>query len=122
MTPLKPGQRWRHFKGDVYRSATPEIAVKAFWFNIGLNLLMAVVLVFIAIPYKGRSGFSTAVHIVAGLIVTVLGLVLIDAAAAYQSHGPSMQTASILIFVCAAADILTGVMVFVTAFMQPEKA
>ena len=85
-------------KDDVYRNATPEVAVKAFWFNIGFTLFMAAILVLIAIPSKGRSGISTAVHIVVGFIVTILGLILIDAASAYHSHGPSMQTASTLLF------------------------
>jgi hypothetical protein len=109
-------------KEDVYRNATPEIAVKAFWFNIGFNLFMAAVLVLIAIPAKGRSGISTAAHIVVGFIVTILGLILIDAASAYRVHGPAMQTASILLFICAAADILVGVLVFITAFLQPRKS
>ena len=109
-------------KEDVYRNATPEMAVKAFWFNIGFKLFMAAVLVLIAVPAKGRSGISTAVHIVVGFVVTILGLVLIDAASAYLSHGPAMRTASILLYICAAADILVGVLVFITAFLQPRKA
>jgi len=109
-------------KDDVYRNATPEIAVKAFWFNVGFNLFMAAILVLMAVPSKGRSGISTAVHIVVGFIVAILGLILVDAASAYQSHGPSMQTASILLFICAAVDILVGVLVFITAFLQPRKS
>ncbi len=109
-------------KEDVYRGATPDVAVKAFWFNAGFTLFMAAILVLVAVPSKGRSGISTAVHIVVGLIVTILGLILIDAASAYQGHGPEMQTASILLYICAAADILAGISVFIMTFLQPRKA
>lgn len=109
-------------KVEVSLGATPERALQAFWGNIGLNLLAAAAFVLIAICSKGRSWISTSVHVIIGLIVMFLGMALADAASAYQSHGPSMQTASILLFVCAAVDFLTGVLVVITAFIQPKKA
>jgi len=109
-------------KVEVSLGATPERAVQAFWANFGLNLLSAVAFILIAIRSKGRSWISTSVHIIVGLIVLFLGIALADAASAYKSHGPSMQTASILLFLCAAADFLTGALVVTTAFLQPKKA
>jgi len=109
-------------KVEASLGATPQRAVHAFWVNIGVNLLAAATFILIAIRSKGRSWISTSVHIILGLVVLFLGLALADAASAYKSHGPSMQTAVILLFICAAADFLTGAMVVTTAFLQPKRA
>lgn len=101
--------------------ATKAVAVKAFWVNIGLNLLLAVILVLIAIRQKTQTWNATPVHAVGGIIGILLGIILLDAASAYQSHGPSMQTASLLLFFCAAIDFLTGLMLVITAFFQPKR-
>lgn len=106
---------------EASRGATPEKAVLAFWLNISLNLLSAITLVSIAVKSKGRSRISTSVLVVVGLMDLLLGIALADAASAYQSHGLSMQTASVLLFLCAAADFLAGVMVVTTAFFRPKK-
>lgn len=101
--------------------ATKAIAVKAFWVNIGLNLLSTVVLVLIAIRFRTQVWNAIPVNVVVGIVAILLGVILADAASAYNSHGPSMQTASLLLFFCAAADFLVGVMLFITAFLQPKK-
>ncbi len=108
-------------KADAYRGATPERAVTAFWVNVGLNLLSALALFFIAIRSKSRSWKSTSVLVIVGFIVLLLGLALADAASAYQKHGPSMESATILLFICAAADCLAGVTVITIAFLRPKK-
>jgi len=108
-------------KADTYPGVTPERAALAFWVNIGLNLLSALTLFFIAIRSKSRSWKSTSVLVIVGIIVLLLGLALADAASAYQKHGPSMESASILLFICAAADFLAGVTVITTAFLRPKK-
>ena len=92
----------------------------AFWINIGLNLLSAFFLFFISLRSKRRNWKSTSALIITGLLVLILGLALADAASAYQKHGPSMQTASILLFICAAVDFLSGVTVITTAFLRPK--
>ena len=109
-------------KADTYPGVNHEIAASAFWVNIGLNLLSAFFLFFIAIRSKARSWKSTSVLVIAGLLVLILGLALADAASAYQKHGPSMQSASILLFICAAVDFLAGVTVVTTAFLRPKEA
>lgn len=101
--------------------ATKAIAVKAFWVNIGLNLLSSVVLVLIAIRFKTQIWNAVPVHVVVGIVAILLGVMLADAASAYHSHGSSMQAASLILFFCAAADFLVGVMLVTTAFLQPEK-
>ena len=95
-------------KDEVLRGATPERAVQAFWVNIILNLLTSMALVVIAFWSKGRSWPSTSVLVVCGLAALLLGITLFDAGTAYRSHGPTMQTASVILFFCAAADVLAG--------------
>ena len=107
-------------KAEVSLGATPERAVQGFWVNIGLSLLAAAILVSIAIRSNGRSWISTSILVIAGLIVLLLGIALADAGSAYQSHGPSMHFASILLFICAASDLLAGSLVFTMAYLQPK--
>jgi hypothetical protein len=109
-------------RDEVLRGATPERAVQAFWVNIILNLFTSATLVVIAFWSKGRSWLSTSVLVVVGLVALLLGLALIDAGTAYRSHGPTMQTASVILFFCAAADILAGILVVTTVFLRPKRA
>ena len=106
---------------EVLRGATPQKAVTAFWVNISLNLLSALALFFIAIRSKALSWISKFGLIIIGITVLILGLALADAASAYQSHGPSMQSASILLFICAAFDFFAGLIAVTTAFLFPKK-
>jgi hypothetical protein len=108
-------------KIEALQGTTTETAVKAFWVNVGLNLLSAFILIFIAIKSKFRSWISTSVLVIIGFMVLLLGLALADAASAYQSHGPSMQSASIILFICAAVDFLGGALVITTAILRPKK-
>jgi len=108
-------------KAEAALGATPERAVTAFWVNIAVSLFSALALVFTAIRSKNRGWISTSTHLVVGCVVLFLGIALADAAAAYRSHGPSMQQASTLLFICAVADVLTGVSIVATAFLRPKK-
>ena len=108
-------------KADTYPGVNHEKVAAAFWVNIGFNLLSAFSLFLMAIRSKERSWKSTSVLIITGLLVLILGLALADAALAYQKHGPSMKSASILLFICAAVDFLAGVTVITTAFLRPKK-
>jgi len=106
---------------DTFPGATPEKAVTAFWVIIGLTVLAAATFVLVAIWSKGRSWISTPVLMVLGVAVLLCGLVLTDAAFAYRSHGPSMQTAAMLLFFGVAADFLVGALAMTTAFLRPKK-
>jgi hypothetical protein len=86
-----------------------------------LNFVAATILVCIAIWSKGRSWISTSVLVVIGLVTMFLGIALTDAFFAFQAAGPSMQTVSILLFFCAAADFLAGALVVIIAFLRPKK-
>ena len=43
---------------------------------------------------------------------------LADAASAYQKHGHSMQSASILIFICSTLELISGFAIITTAFIS----
>jgi hypothetical protein len=99
---------------------TREIAVKAFYVITGYNFLSAVILFFIATRSTGQN--RSAIFVIGGIIMMLLGIMLADAASAYKSHGAAMQDASVLIYFCAMVDLLTGVLLFITAFVQPKNA
>ena len=107
-------------KAEAAKGETTEMAVKAFWLNISCNLGAAAVLFLMAWLSKGLNLVGKTVAIIAGLLAMLLGLALTDAAAAYLDHGPDMQIASILLIICAAADILGGLAVVVTAPLCPR--
>ena len=109
-------------KGDTYPGVKHDKVVAAFGVNIGLNLLSALTLFIIAIRSKRRSWKSTSLLTVTGLLVLILALCLADAASAYQKHGPSMHSASLLLFICAAADFLAGILAMTIAFLRPKRA
>ena len=95
-----------------------EKVAAAFWLNIGLNLLAAFSLFIIAVRSKSRNWKSTSVLTVTGLLVIALGLALTDAGSAYKELG----TASILLFICAGIDIVSGIAAITTAFLRPKTA
>lgn len=111
----------RPVKAEAYRGATPEQAVLAFWVNIGFNLLSASALFVIALPSRRLSWISRFVVVIVGLMVMFLGIALADAGTAYQSHGPAMRIASILLLCCAAADFLAGIAVTAAAILLPKE-
>ena len=108
-------------KSDNSPGANPDRAVPAFWVNFGLILFAAIACAVIVIVSKERSRASTTSLVVVGLVVLMLGLALVDAASAYRSHGPSMQSISTLLFICAAVDILVGITLGVVAFLRPKS-
>ena len=112
----------RPVKDELARGGTTENAVLGFWINIILNFISALALFLIAIRSKGRSWISTSLLVIAALVVLLLGLALLDAASAYRGHGLPMRSATIIIFICAAADILGGFLVVITMFLRPKRA
>ena len=98
---------------------TPGSAVPAFWVNVGLQFLAALVLLLIAMLSKGRSWVSTSGLVVTGVVVLFLGFTLGDAAFAFRETG--MQTVTTLLVLCVAADALAGVLIVTTAFLRPTR-
>lgn len=101
---------------------SPQSAVPAFWASVGLHLLAALTLVVMAALSKGRSRISTSVLVVTGIAILLLGFLLGDAALAFHEAGPTMQTATVLLFLCVAGDVLAGALTITTAFLRPKKA
>ena len=93
-------------RSDSFPGATA--AVPAFWVIIVLYLLSAATCVVIAIRSKEGGRTSRSILVALGLFVLLLGITLADGAHAYRSHGPSMQTASTLLYVCTAVVFLAG--------------
>lgn len=109
-------------KSDPFPGATPERAVPVFWAIAALNLLAAAVLVLIAVRTTGRSRLSTAVASAVAFLAVVSGLALTGPAGGAWSHGPAMHTASILLFLCVAADLIAAVLSTTTVFRMPTRA
>lgn len=107
---------------DRFPAAAPERAVPVFWAIAALNLLAAAVLVLIAVRTTGRSRLSTAVASAVAFLAVVSGLALAGPAGGFLSHGPAMHTASILLFLCVAADLIAAVLTATTAFRMPTRA
>ena len=103
-------------RSDTSPGATPESAVPAFWVAVALHLLVAVMLVFTAVRSRGRGRIPVPGLVVMGIAALLFGIALADAAFAYRSHGPSMSTVSVFLFICVAADSLAGAMTIATAF------
>ena len=108
-------------KTDSYPGAKPEVAVPAFWVNAGFSFLLSVVCLTIALFSKGRSQATTTILVICGVVILLLGLLLIDAGSAFQSHGSTMEGASMIIYVCAALLCLSGLLVGMTAFLRPRR-
>jgi uncharacterized membrane protein YhaH (DUF805 family) len=106
---------------DPYPGVNHQIVAGAFWMVIILNLLSAFFLFLIAIRLNTRIGESKPILIIIGIFVLILGVILSDGALAWQKHGPSMQSAAILVFICAAIDFLSGVTLITMAFLLPKK-
>ena len=56
-------------KADTYHDVNHDKVVGAFWIDIGLHLLAASALFFIAFKLKERNWNSTSVHNISGLLV-----------------------------------------------------
>ena len=108
-------------KADTYQYATPERAALAFWVIAVFNLLTAAVLGANAIRATVRSRRLLINFGMLSFIVLLFALGLTDAACALRGHGPDMQTASALLFLCVAADVFAAVLSFTTAFLLPKQ-
>jgi len=109
-------------KAEVARGGTLEMAVTAFWINIGCTLLYTVSLGLIAIKSLKRSWIATTALIFIGLVIFFLGFANIDAASAYISHGESMHTASIILYVCGGIDYLAAVVTITAAILRTKES
>jgi len=108
-------------KAEVTRGGTPQKAVIAFWVNIIITVVAAVVIWFIAIKTRRRRFFPLFVLGLLAFILLVLGWSLGDAAAAYSGHGPAMQTASIILFIVCGIDLLAVLLLIISTVLFPKQ-
>lgn len=109
-------------KAEVSRGGTPQKAVIAFWVNIIITVLAAVVIWFVGIRTRRRRFLPLFALGLMAFILLLLGWALGDAAEAYSGHGPAMQTASIILFICCGIDLLAVLLLIITALFFPKRA
>ena len=103
---------------DTFPGATPDSAVPAFWGNVLLVLLVAAAAVTSSRLGSNRATLRRALAGVPGLLALVLGLLLIDAAAAFSGHGPGMHGAVVALWVCVCLDVAAGIGMIGTALVR----
>jgi hypothetical protein len=108
-------------RSDTFPAATPDRAVPAFWVTVGINLMVAMVLLVVARRKKGRTRTLASVLGLLAFFALMLAFALFDAASALRSHGPGMRPVSVLLFACSAADLMTALLVMLTAFLFPRR-
>ena len=104
-------------KADTHPGVNHELVAGIFWVIVILNLVSAFILFRIATWSSQRILKNITVLIILGIFVLIIGLILADGASAWQDHGPSMQFASILLFICAGLEFIFGITVISTAFL-----
>ena len=108
-------------ESDVSPNAVSGRAAAAFWVNVGLNLLFATAGASAAFSSKRPGSFSVTILVVVAIGALLLGLALVDAAMAFRSHEAIGQGIPVLLFICAATDIVAGVVLFVAVKRRPRK-
>jgi len=110
-------------RADTWSSATPESAVPAFWIIVFFHVLAATVVGLTAarLTTVGKaSRFLVLVPL--ALLVLLSAYALEEPGRAYSREGPLMQTASLILFACAASDLLAAVLVMAATALVPRRA
>jgi hypothetical protein len=108
-------------KADTFRLAVPGRAAAAFWINVALSLVCAALLVLTAAPADKRSRASAVALGFLAAFVLLLAIALFDAGMAFVGHGPALRAATVLLFLCAAADLIAGVLVAASVLLFPRR-
>ena len=105
-------------RGDTFPGAAPDQAVPAFWANVLFVLLAVVAAVGSSRIGSNRATLRRVLAGVSGFLALVLGLLLIDAAAAFSGHGPGMHGAVVALWVCVCLDVAAGIGMVGSAFAR----
>jgi hypothetical protein len=99
---------------DTSPNATPGPAVKAFIVSVAIHVFVAAFML-----WRTRGG---KLPVVAGVFGLLLGLVLLEPAAAFAQGGPAMRLAGIALWACTGIDFLVGAASLMAAAMvrDPE--
>jgi hypothetical protein len=101
--------------GDTFALAASQSAATAFRVHIAFAAIIVLALVVLSFSAAARPRLAAAVSQVLGASAILLGICLVDAGAAFLAHGPGMRAAVALLFPCAAAELLAGVLVILAA-------
>lgn len=108
-------------KAEVLRGGTPEKVINIFWMNVIFTVLIAIGIWFIAIRTQSRRFLPLFFLGFLALMIFLLGFALNDAGQAYRSHGPGMQTASMVLIIGAVIDLIALLLVVIAASFFPKK-
>ena len=95
-------------RADTFPGATPHRAIPAFWAIVALNVVMVA-----AAVAAFRARYRVILSLL-GVMTLLLGLVLIDAAAAYSGHGQPVGGV-VALWGCVCFDAVGGAAVFTSA-------
>ena len=108
-------------KADTFPLGTPERAAIAFWFMVGINLLAATVMAVMGTRNNIPSRIMTIVLGLMTVVTLLCAIAFTDAGFAFQSHGPAMQFATLLIFFCLVIDLIIVGLVIAVMFLFHKK-
>lgn len=86
--------------------------------NISMNVLILFLLTLISIFSKVKGGVTAPVVIFLMFILFILAFSCYDAAMAYLSHGPNMQSVSVILFICAALETVVWFLLLSTLIFR----
>jgi len=105
-------------RADTSPHAAPGQAVPAFWANLLLTALMAGTGLAALGGRVNRTRLRRVAGAIAGAVAALLGLLLIDAAAALAGHGPEMRGAVVGLWVSVGCNLLGGVAILMAALVR----
>jgi len=108
-------------KSDTYPQAAPERAASAFAANAGIGLVAAVSLFWGAVALARGGRLARFLLVLIGIVILLAGLALVDATAAFRSHGPHMHVATVFMALGAVGEILVGALTIAAAFKKPKR-
>lgn len=105
-------------RADTSPHATPGGAVPAFWASLLVTALMAGTALVALGGRANRTRLQRVAGAIAGAVAALLGLLLIDAAAAYAGHGPEMRGAVVGLWVSVGCNLLGGAAILMAALVR----
>jgi phosphatidylglycerophosphate synthase len=102
---------------DTFNLASPGDAIPVFWVIVFIDLFLAVA-AFAASRVDNRASVVPSQWRRA--LSVLLGLLLIDAAAAYAGHGPGMRGAVVALWTCVGLGLAAGASMLVSTFRRSQ--
>lgn len=112
-------------RADSFPQASSGDAIPVFWVIVVIDLFLALA-AFAASRVDSSQAGHRSLPVAAGVVSVLLGLLLIDAAAAYAGHGPGMRGAVVALWACVGLGLAAGASMIVSTFRRlhgrPEAA